>query len=152
MVTTSEAIVETTAAQTEEIATTPSFTVKDKDGNNVKLSDFFGKPIIVNFWASWCSPCTSEMPHFEEAYTKYGGDMHFLMINVGDSYDDAYKFANDKGYTFPVYHDSTYEASYMYGVSSIPLTLFIDKDGVLTTYQLGAMSKALLEKKIDMIK
>ena len=138
-----------TTAKTE---LAPDFTVKDKDGNAVKLSDFIGKPTVVNFWASWCSPCTSEMPHFEDAYLAQGDDVNFLMINVGDSYDDAYKFAKSKGYSFPVYHDSSYEASYAYGVSSIPVTLFIDKNGSLVNYKIGAMNKMTLDTYIGAIK
>ncbi len=143
---------ETTAATTAEIELAPDFTVTDKDGKAVKLSDFIGKPTVVNFWASWCSPCTSEMPHFEEAYLAQSDDVNFVMVNVGDSYEDAYKFANRKGYSFPVYHDSSYEASYAYGVSSIPMTLFIDKNGVLVNYKIGSMNKMMLDTYIGAIK
>ena len=141
---------EQTSPQTFENATA-SFTVYDKNGNAVHLSDFFGKPIVVNFWASWCSPCTSEMPYFEELFQKYGDDIHFLMINVGDKYKEAFKFIDDKGYSFPVYHDSQYDASYTYGVSSIPMTLFINKHGELATYKIGTMNKSTIEKGIALI-
>lgn len=134
----------TTVGETKEAVITTDFTVTDKDGNTVSLSDFFGKPIVVNFWATWCSPCTSEMPHFEEAYAEYGDEVQFLMVNVGDSYEDAYKFVKGKGYTFPVYHDSTYSASYAYMVSSIPMTLFINESGELVTSQIGMMNKSTL--------
>ena len=62
----------------------PDFTVVDEEGNPVSLSDFFGKPIILNFWASWCGPCKSEMPDFEEAYLEYGDVIQFLMVNCTD--------------------------------------------------------------------
>lgn len=136
----------------EDIVTTTDFTVTDKDGNKVKLSDFFGKPIVVNFWATWCSPCTSEMPHFEEAYKTYGDEVTFLMINVGDSYDEAYRYALGKGYTFPVLHDTDYSASYAYGVSSIPMTLFINEKGELVNSRIGMLNKATLESNIEKIK
>lgn len=136
----------------DDIVTTTDFTVTDKNGNKVNLSDFFGKPIVVNFWATWCSPCTSEMPHFEEAYKTYGGEVTFLMINVGDGYDEAYEYASDKGYTFPVLHDTDYSASYAYGVSSIPMTLFINKNGELVNSRIGMLNKATLESNIEKIK
>lgn len=136
----------------KDIVTTTDFTVTDKDGKQVNLSDFFGKPIVVNFWATWCSPCTSEMPHFEEAYKSYGEEVTFLMVNVGDDYEDAYKYASGKGYTFPVLHDSSYSASYAYGVSSIPMTLFINADGELVNSRIGMLNKATLESNIAKIK
>ena len=58
------------------------FTVYDEEGNAVKLSDFEGKPVVLNFWASWCGPCKSEMPDFEEAYGEYGEEIQFLMVNI----------------------------------------------------------------------
>lgn len=151
-VTNETADVTTTADDTKEIVTTTDFTMTDKSGNTVKLSDYFGKPIVVNFWASWCSPCKSEMPHFEEAYKEYGSDMHFIMVNVGDSHSEAYEFADKSGYTFPVYHDSNYSGTYAYGVSSIPQTLFINSDGELVNSYTGMMSKAALQSNIEKIK
>ncbi len=138
--------------QTKEVVQTTDFTVTDASGNTVSLSTFFGKPIVVNFWASWCSPCTSEMPHFESAYKQYGEDIHFIMVNVGDSYDDAYKFADKNGYTFPVYHDTTYSASYAYNVSSIPQTLFINASGELVHSQIGMMSESAVLSNIEKIR
>ena len=145
-----EEFTETTAS--ESIVTAPDFSVTDKDGNSVFLSDFFGKPIVVNFWATWCSPCTSEMPHFEEAYKSHGDEVIFLMVNVGDNRDKAYKFGANNGYTFPIYHDSNYSASIAYNVSSIPGTLFINSNGELVHTQIGAMNKMMLETHIANIK
>ena len=62
----------------------PDFTVVDIDGNEHKLSEFEGKPVVLNFWASWCGPCKSEMPDFDEAYKKYKDEIHFLMVNLTD--------------------------------------------------------------------
>ena len=86
----------------------PDFTVTDAEGNAVKLSDFRGKGVVLNFWASWCGPCKSEMPHFQTAYEQYGEDVHFLMVNMstafGDSSEDAKAVLTENGYTFPVYY------------------------------------------------
>lgn len=132
--------------------TTADFTVFDAEGNPVKLSDYFGKPIVLNFWASWCPPCKSEMPHFEAAYIA-NPDVQFLMVNMtsGDDMDSAKAFIEENGYTFPVFFDTTGEAGYVYQASSLPMTLFIDENGVLVTYGVGALSAEILDKGISMI-
>ncbi|MBE6823725.1 MAG: TlpA family protein disulfide reductase [Ruminococcaceae bacterium] len=131
----------------------PDFTVLDEDNNEVKLSSFFGKPIVLNMWASWCPPCKSEMPHFEQAF-KENKDVQFLMVNMtaGDNIDDAKSFIKSEGYTFPVFYDTTGEAATVYGASSLPMTIFIDKNGDLVTYAVGALSKEQLDEGISMLK
>lgn len=133
----------------------PDFTVQDINGNEVSLSDFFGKPIVLNFWASWCGPCKSEMPEFDEAYLEQGEDIHFLMVNMTDgaqeSVETASSFIAEAGYSFPVYYDTAYDAAITYGVSSLPTTYFIDGNGYLVTYAMGAISAEMLQKGISMI-
>ena len=143
-----------TAAATGSDYAAPDFTVLDADGQERTLSEFVGKPVILNFWASWCGPCKSEMPDFQEAYEKYGGEIHFLMVNCTggrETVDSAKAFIQEEGYTFPVYFDTTYEAASAYGASSIPMTIFIDANGDLVTYGVGALSPDLIQKGIDMI-
>ena len=100
------------------------FTVYDRQGNKVKLSDFLDKPIVVNFWSSNCGPCKSEMPEFQEAFETYGNEIHFLMVNVTNGYWDtketAEAFVDKQGYTFPVFLDLDRDASGRYGVYSLP--------------------------------
>lgn len=139
----------------ESINLAPDFTVLDKDGNKVKLSDYFGKPIVLNFWASWCYYCTVEMPDFEAAY-KNNPDIQFLMVNVtdGDSetVDSAKKFINQNGYSFPVFFDTELEAASTYGASGLPMTFFIAANGELTAYASGMLDAKNLEYGINMIK
>ena len=129
----------------------PDFTMLDMDGNEVTLASFFGKPIVLNFWASWCGPCKMEMPEIQKFYDKYGQEIHFLLVSVDDSLDAAKTFISDSGYTFPVYFDTTSVGAYTYGASSIPLTFFIDAQGNLTAYYMGAMSESILQQGVDMI-
>ena len=108
----------------------PDFTVFDSDGNEVRLSDMEGKPVIINFWASWCGFCIEEMPDFEEMYLRYRDDIHFMMINAthtnGETQDVAKRYIADNGYTFPVYYDTNQDAVYKFAISSFPATFFVD--------------------------
>ena len=133
----------------------PNFTVYDLEGNEVNLTDFFGKPIIVNFWASWCGPCKMEMPDFDAAYTTYKDEIEFLMVNMTDgsreTLEKASSFIADSEYTFPVYYDAEYSAAITYSVSSLPTTYFINADGELIAHARGAIDADTLQKGIDMI-
>ena len=131
--------------------TAPDFTMLDMEGNEVTLASFFGKPIVLNFWASWCDPCRSEMPEIQDFYDQYGQDVQFILVSQDDSLEDAKAFIEDEGYSFPVYFDSTFMGSYSYGASSIPLTYFIDADGQMIAYFRGAMSESILQQGIDLI-
>ncbi len=139
----------------EEKMLAPDFTVYDINGNVVHLSDHIGKPIVVNFWASWCGPCKSEMPEFEEKYKELKDEVQFLMVNMTDgsreTVDVASEFINAQGYTFPVLYDTDINAAYLYSVYSLPTTFFIDKDGYIVAYAAGAIDGATLQKGIDMV-
>ncbi|MBE5971983.1 MAG: TlpA family protein disulfide reductase [Lachnoclostridium sp.] len=145
---------ETESSAESEYVLAPDFTVYDIDGNEVHLSDFIGKPIILNFWASWCGPCKMEMPDFDEAYAELGEEIHFLMVNVTtgrETLDSASKFIEEQGYSFPVFYDTESDAASTYGAYSLPTTYFIDKDGYAITYALGAINRHTLQRGIDMI-
>ncbi|MBR5598284.1 MAG: TlpA family protein disulfide reductase [Lachnospiraceae bacterium] len=133
----------------------PDFTVYDLEGNEVHLKDFFGKPIIVNFWASWCGPCKMEMPDFHTAYLDYKDEITFLMVNMTDgsreTVEIASSFINNSDYTFPVYFDTAYNAAITYSVSSLPTTYFLNEKGELIAHAKGAIDANTLQKGIDMI-
>lgn len=132
----------------------PDFTVYDGDGNEVHLSDFRGKPVVLNFWASWCPPCKSEMPDFEAAFQNHGNEVHFLMVNATGGQEtvaSAQEFLSQTDYTFPVYFDTDYSAAIAYGTSVLPMTFFIDAEGYPVAYAQGAMSAEMLQTGIDMV-
>ena len=133
----------------------PDFTVVDASGKEFKLSDFRGKPTVVNFWASWCGPCKSEMPDFDAVYQEMGDEIHFLMVNMTDGGREtiaiAKQFIADSGYSFPVYYDTQYSAAIAYGVSSLPATYFFDAEGYGVAYAVGAISEDALLQGIGMI-
>ena len=149
-----EAPAEETDSPEAEKAFAPDFTVYDAEGNEVQLSDFRGKPVVLNFWASWCGPCKSEMPDFESVYQTLGQDIHFVMVNLTtgrETVEIAQAFLDQSGYTFPVYFDTQASAAMTYGVSAVPMTFFIDAEGYPIAYAQGALSAEHLQMGIDMI-
>lgn len=126
----------------------PDFTVFDMDGNEVKLSDFKGQLVIVNFWATWCGPCRSEMPGFEAVYREYGDKIVFMMVNLpsGETEKDISAFVKKGGYTFPVYIDRNSSAAFTYGVNSVPATLMVDRDGFIAGTHVGAVDEDVLRQ------
>ncbi len=142
------------AEETEETAA-PDFTVLDENGEEVRLSDYAGKPIVLNFWASWCHYCKVEMPDFDEAYRNHP-EIQFMMVNVTDGSQETMESARDflaeAGYEFPVFYDTELDAAMTYGATGLPMTIFIDADGNLVTYARGMLQAQQLEQGIEMIK
>lgn len=133
----------------------PDFTVYDREGNEAHLSDYVGKPVVLNFWASWCGLCQSEMPDFDEAYAELSEEVHFLMVNMTtsdrESFEKATAFIDEREYSFPVFYDTDGDAAATYGVYSLPTTYFLDADGYGVARATGAIDRETLEKGIGMI-
>lgn len=132
----------------------PDFTVLDSEGNEVQLSDYVGKPIVLNFWATWCYYCKEEMPDFDKAYEAYP-EVQFLMVNATDGIQEtmasAKEYVEQEGFQFDVFFDTNFDAVNAYQVSGFPATFFIDENGNLVTYGRGMLDFETLEKGIQMI-
>jgi len=125
------------AGQANQIA--PDFTLEDMQGNKVSLSDFAGKVVIVNFWATWCPPCLEEMPSMEKLLQKYKGeDFVLLAINVEEnSHSIVEKFLKKNPYTFPVLLDQDAVVQQIYGAYRFPETVVIGRNGIVVARIVG---------------
>ena len=141
-------------SEAEQKAKAPDFTVYDANGNEVHLSDYAGKPIVLNFWASWCGPCQMEMPDFHEKYLELHDEVNFLMVNMTtgrETMESATAFIEKNEYSFPVFYDTDSDAAMTYGAYSLPTTFFIDANGYAVAQATGAIDAETLQKGIDMI-
>ncbi|MDQ0484715.1 peroxiredoxin family protein [Guptibacillus hwajinpoensis] len=124
----------------------PDFTLYSLEGQEVKLSDYRGKVVFVNFWATWCPPCKAEMPHMEEFYKEYADqyDAEILAVNITSeesSTEMVDKFIQDYKITFPVLMDTDGMQSETFATITIPTTYVIDKNGIIMKRLVGPMSK-----------
>ena len=116
----------------------PDFTAELIDGSSLALSDLKGKPVIINFWATWCGPCVREMPAFERLKEDFGDEIGIIAVNCGDDADTVKDFVDENGYTFPVALDENYEVAMLYPSNSIPYTVVLDANGKITHVSTGA--------------
>jgi cytochrome c biogenesis protein CcmG/thiol:disulfide interchange protein DsbE len=107
----------------------PDFTLKTFDGKTVSLSDFAGKPVVLNFWASYCIPCRKEFPLFREQLAKDPGKFVVLGVDAKDIESDAEDFAKDKKATWPIVVDTDNDVAKAYGIGAVPQTFFIKPNG-----------------------
>lgn len=133
------------------------FTVYDESGNAIKLSDYKGvKPVVINFWASWCPPCKFEMPYFQDAFNKYSSDdIEILMVNLTDGMretkEDAMDYMIKNNYTMKTVFDLDESAAISYAIQAVPRTVFIDKGGDITYDHRGVITQEQLSNNIDML-
>ena len=143
-------LIDDRSVQVDELA--PDFRLTDLDGKVVMLSDFRGKTVVLNFWASWCPPCREEMPEFQELWDERGSegsdDLVVLAVNFlrDDTVGAATSFIEGNDFTFPVIFDTTRgDVATRYGVRGLPATFFIDRNGIVRTTALGPVFGNLLE-------
>ncbi len=152
---TSSAPALSSAIPEEDLA--PDFTVYDASGKAVKFSSFRGRPIVLNFWASWCYYCKQELPDFNQAYQKYKSSVQFLFIDWTDGRSETQAtgaaYLKSMGYSLPAYYDLNQDAVAKYGLTGIPATFFIDRQGrLIQAGGAGLISSEDLEQGIARIK
>ena len=108
----------------------PDFALKSSTGENLRLSEFRGDVVMINFWATWCGPCRQEMPLLDELYQRYERvGFSLLGVNIDDDSRKAMTMVSDLGVNFPVLFDNTKEVSKLYQVDAMPVTVIVDRDG-----------------------
>lgn len=123
------------------------FASRDLDGNTIRLSDYQGQPVMVNFWATWCPPCRMELPDFQTAYDTHKGDgLVILAVNQDESEELIRSFFYDtNGFTFTPVLDEGSQISRSYGINSFPTTIFVNAEGVVTAVHQGLLFPEQLE-------
>lgn len=128
------------------------FSMTDQSGDEIKVSDLNDKPVIINYWASWCPYCVQEMGIFDSMYKKYGDKVNFVMLDEVDgnreTVSSGKKYIKENGYSFPVYFDEKLEGANAYGISNLPTTILLSKDGNVYDKHIGAVDEAYLESAI----
>jgi len=129
---------------------TPGIELDTLDGGKFKLADQVGKPVVVNFWATWCPPCRAELPAFEEVY-KNNRDKGLVVVgvDVAESPEAVAKFVSDMGLSYPIALDMDGETTELYRIQGMPTTLFIGRDGQIKDTVIGGpLTKAAIESKV----
>jgi cytochrome c biogenesis protein CcmG/thiol:disulfide interchange protein DsbE len=130
----------------------PDFVLADLDGNPVRLADLRGRPVIVNFWASWCGPCVEEFPLLRAAAERHAGDgLAIVGVVYQDRSEAARAFMERTGATWPAAMDPDERVATAYGILAPPETFFIGRDGTIVARQIGQFSAASLEEKVAAI-
>ena len=122
----------------------PDFEFITFDGNDFKLRDYIGKPMVVNFWASWCSPCREEAEILEESFVKLNPSVVFIGVNIQDTSSDAAEFINEFGLNYINGPDKTGSITIDYGGICLPGTFFIDNNGVIVNRWVGTLTENTL--------
>jgi thiol-disulfide isomerase/thioredoxin len=129
----------------------PDFELKTLEGDTLRLSDFKGQPVLVNFWATWCGPCRAEFPDFQEAHVDNAGKLVIIGVNStsADQRELVDDFVAEMGATFPIVLDETGETVELYRVLGLPTSVFIDRNGIVNELFTGPINKAYIESKLS---
>ncbi len=127
----------------------PDFSLKDLDGNTVRLRDLRGEAVVLNFWATWCGPCRVEMSDIQKIHERYGEQgVTVIGIDLDETVADVREYVDAGGFTWTFVIDNTGSVARDYRVDVIPTSFFIDGDGTIRSIAMGAMSEALMEEKL----
>jgi len=128
----------------------PDFTVRLFDGGSFRLSDHRGKPVLINFYASWCLPCGGEVEGVDKVYREFGkGSAGFVGVAIQDTEAKARQFVEKHKLTYPAGIDDTGAIRNAYGIYGMPVSFFIDRNGVIARIYAGGMSEEIVRHELD---
>lgn len=134
----------------ERTPLSPDFKTTTLSGETVNLSDYRGRPVVLNFWASWCPPCRAEMPEFEQVWQSYQKrGIVFLGVNTSDQRDKAQAFLNDFPVSYPHLLDTHSDIARLFSATSLPTTVFINREGRIVGRRIGALNKQQLAMQVE---
>ncbi|MEC0125206.1 redoxin domain-containing protein [Paenibacillus pabuli] len=137
----------TSSSETQRIgaietgAIAPEFNAVNSAGEQVKLSDYRGKVVMINFWASWCTPCVREMPMINRIAETYQNDVETLFVNVGEAKGTIREFMEKQQFDFPVIIDVTGKISGLYRITGLPATMIVNQEGIFSHILLGELTE-----------
>jgi peroxiredoxin len=126
----------------------PDFTLKTLDGSTFRLSEQRGKPVVLNFWATWCGPCKNELPALQNAAAYFEDDIVFVGVDQGEEPGIVQAFVDKLGLTFTIPMDADGAVGFEYNVQGLPTTFFIDSNGVIQSLWMGEMNSVTLAENI----
>ena len=129
----------------------PDFVLARADGSLVRLSDLRGRPVLLNFWADWCTFCKDEMPAMQRIADAYGDDLVVLGVNAGDPVEVGERFVEQAGVTYERAYDLDLEVTDGYRVLAMPTSYFIDADGIIIAHNFGVMTHETMLEKVDRV-
>lgn len=122
----------------------PDFELLSLSGDRVRLDDQRGKPVLINFWATWCAPCVLEMPNIQKYYEKFPGEFVVLAVNAGESQEAVKRFVADMGLTFDILLDRGGKVQELYHIQGYPTSFFLDREGRIRAYHIGMLTEEQL--------
>lgn len=126
----------------------PDFVLKTLSGDSFSLREARGRPVVLNFWATWCGPCQRELPALQAAAERYGDRVLIVGIDQGEEAATVQAYVDELGLTFPIPMDSEFTVSELYNVRGLPTTFFIDSEGVIRHLWLGEMNSITLAEGV----
>jgi|MudIll2142460700_1097286.scaffolds.fasta_scaffold21764_2 thiol-disulfide isomerase/thioredoxin len=145
-------VVGVSAAEAPVVASpAPDFTLTSLIGDSLQLTHFRGKPVLINFWATWCAPCLLEMPNIQKYYEKYPGQFEVLAVNAGETERTVQRFVDDLGVNFKILLDPDGKIQELYRIKGYPTTYIVDKDGIIRFQHIGLLSEKQIEEYLDAV-
>ncbi len=126
----------------------PDFELATLAGSKVKLSDLRGHPVMINFWATWCPPCTDEMPAIQARYARHAPDLRVLAVDAGEIPGTVRPFVSSNGLTFDILLDDSGAVENLYNVTAYPTTFFVDAEGYIRSVKVGGLSESELDDQL----